>query len=48
MIEQRILDKIEPHKRALLIPLRDPQRILQLGAHSPAGRLAARVLIQDA
>jgi hypothetical protein len=33
MIEQWILDKIEPHKRAPLIILRDPQRVIQPGAH---------------
>ncbi len=33
MIEQWILDKIEPHKRASLIILRDPQRVIQPGAH---------------
>lgn len=33
MIEQWILDKIEPHKRAPLILLRDPQRMIQPGAH---------------
>jgi hypothetical protein len=32
MIEQWILDKVEPHKRALLILLRDPQRVIQPGA----------------
>ena len=33
MIEQWILSKIEPHKRAPLIILRDPQRVIQPGAH---------------
>ena len=33
MIEQWILEKIEPHKRAPLIILRDPQRVIQPGAH---------------
>jgi hypothetical protein len=32
MIEQWILDKIEPHKRTPLIILRDPQRMIQPGA----------------
>lgn len=33
MIERWILDKIEPHKRAPLIILRDPQRVIRRGAH---------------
>jgi hypothetical protein len=33
MIEQWILDKIEPLKPAPLIILRDPQRVIQAGAH---------------
>ena len=33
MIEQWILDKIEPLKPAPLIILRDPQRMIQAGAH---------------
>ena len=33
MIEGWILDKIEPHKRAPLIILRDPQRVIRPGAH---------------
>ena len=32
MIEQWILDKIEPHRRAPLIILRDPQRMIKPGA----------------
>ena len=32
MIEQWILEKIEPHKQAPLIILRDPQRVIQPGA----------------
>lgn len=33
MIEQWILDKIEAHRRVPLIILRDPQRMIQPGAH---------------
>lgn len=38
MIEKWILSKIEPHKRAPLIILRDPQRLIQSGAHVVDGR----------
>ena len=33
MISEWILTKIEPHKRARLIIRRDPQRMIQPGAH---------------